>query len=289
MNIKKNKLGMLVALISAVCFGLSNTLAGIAYVGGSNPSTLSATRFLLPAIIIFCLLHIQSSPVLLPRKSGWIAIMLGIVTILYSLALLSAIELLPIPIAILIFYLFPIITGGILAVTGWAKYTLRNVIGSIIAFGGLALALGVSEINLDIVGIALAVSAAVGLAIVSAVSGRLIKDGDPRQATLYMAATAVVFMGVLITLNGDLNLPDTQYGWVGFILSNCFYAAAMIGFFYAISMTGPIATTFFLNMEPLVVTGSAFLFLGQTLLPAQLLGVLIVVGAIILFGQLQNK
>ena len=45
------------------------------------------------------------------------------------------------------------------------------------------------------------------------------------------------------------------------------------------------ATTFFVNLEPLVVTGAAFLILGQTLTPLQLLGVLIVVGALIFYAR----
>ena len=58
----------------------------------------------------------------------------------------------------------------------------------------------------------------------------------------------------------------------------------MIAFFYAISLAGAAATTFFVNLEPLVVTGAAFLFLGQILLPLQLLGVGIVVGALIFYA-----
>ena len=63
----------------------------------------------------------------------------------------------------------------------------------------------------------------------------------------------------------------------------------MIGFFYAISFSGPRATTFFSNLEPIVVTAAAFLFLGEMLLPLQLLGVFIVVGALLFFGQQEDR
>ena len=279
------KTGVRIALISAVCFALSNVFAGLAYTGGSTPLTLSATRFFLPAVILLILLWAQKNALVMPRRPGGIAIILGVVTILYTLALLTSIERLPVPIAILIFYLFPIFTGVILTLTGWGKFNTTKIIGALIAFAGLALTLGVSFEQLDGLGMVLAGLAAVGLATVSSVSSRLIKDEDPRQATLYMAGTALLVMIFVMLIRNEFDLPVNTDGWIGFILSNIFYAAAMIGFFYAISMTGAGATTFFSNLEPLVVTGAAFLFLGQTLLPLQLLGVLIVVGALIFYAR----
>ncbi len=122
MNWNQYKTGVCIALISAVCFALSNTFAVLAYNGGSTPFTLSATRFFLPSLILLILLVLNGTPIILPKKSGSIAMLLGVVTILYTLALLTAIERLPVPIAILIFYLFPIFTGVILTLTGWGTF-----------------------------------------------------------------------------------------------------------------------------------------------------------------------
>ena len=107
--------GIFLALVSAVFFAVANTLAGVAYQGGSNPFTLSATRFILPAILLFVALKFGGKAIVLARRPAAIAALLGIVSVVYTFALLLAIELLPVSIAILIFYLFPILTAFILA------------------------------------------------------------------------------------------------------------------------------------------------------------------------------
>ena len=101
------KTGVVVALLSAVCFALSNTFAGLAYTGGVTPTTLCATRFFLPTVLLLFLLPLQGKPIVMAKTPGIIAILLGIITIAYNLAILTAIDRLPVPIAILIFFLFP--------------------------------------------------------------------------------------------------------------------------------------------------------------------------------------
>jgi len=285
MNTRDYQIGIIIALLSAVCFALSNTLAGLAYKGGVTPLTLSATRFFLPTIFLFVILYVKGAPIIMSKKAGQIAIVLGVITIIYNIALLVAIERLPVPIAILIFFLFPIITGFVLTATGVETFTVTKIIGAVVALLGLALVLGVSFDQLDSLGILLATIGAIGLATVSVLSHHLIKGEDPRQAMLYIAATALAIMTITMTIRGELYLPTNTDGWIGFILSNILYAAGMITYFYAISMAGAAATTFFVNLEPLVVAGAAFLLLDQTLTPVQLFGVLLVVGALIFYAQ----
>ena len=283
-----NNTGIILALVAAVCFGLSNTFAGLAYSGGATPFTMSATRFFLPSLILIIIILAQRAPVFLPTKSGIIAALLGIVTILYTIALLEAVQLLLVPIAVLVFYLFPIFTGIILKLLGWGQFNMAKAAATLVAFGGLALTLLVEIEKVEKIGVGLAALAALGLAIVSVVSQRLIKNEDPRQATFYMAATALLVMIILVIIEGSLPLPSNIIGWVGFSLSNITYAAAMISFFYAISISGAGATTFLSNLEPLVVVGAAFLFLNQTLTVIQLFGVLVVVLALIFYARTET-
>ena len=219
---------------------------------------------------------------MLPARDGLVAAGLGWVTVLYTWSLLSAIEILPVPLAILVFYLFPVFTTFIVAMMGWERLKRINIIAAFVAFAGLALALGVSGGGLNLLGVAYAAVAALGLALVSAVSSCVIRSGDPWQATLYMAATAALTFVLITILFGEFRLPTTETGWWGFIDTNLVYAAAMIGYFVAISMIGPGKTTLYSNIEPLIAIGAAFILLDQVLSPLQILGVVVVVGALAL-------
>jgi drug/metabolite transporter (DMT)-like permease len=277
--------GIFLALVSAVFFAVSNTLAGVAYQGGSNPLTLSATRFILPAILLFFVLRFSGKAVVLERRPAAIAAFLGIVSVVYTFALLMAIELLPVTIAILIFYLFPILTAFILAAFGSGRLTAKMLLSTFIVFFGLSLALAVQFGELNVVGMLAGLVSAFGFAIVCSVSNRLMYDQDSRLVTLYLSAVATVTMLLVSIFAGNVQFPVTATGWSGFIFSNVLYACAIIGFYRSIAMVGAGAATFFLNLEPIVVIGAGYVFLNQMISSWQMAGVAIVVGALIYASQ----
>jgi len=278
-------IGISLALISAVFFALANTLAGIAYQGGSNPFTLSATRFILPVLLLFAVLRLGGRSVALDRRSAAVAALLGVLSVTYTFALLKAIELLPVSIAILIFYLFPVLTAFMLAASGAGRLTGRTLTSAGVVFFGLSLALAVRFGELDTVGMIAGLISAVGFAVVCFMSNRLVRDCDSRVVTLYLSAAATVAMLVASCFVGDVRLPVTTNGWWGFMLSHVLYAAAIIGFYRSIAMVGAGAATFFVNLEPIVVVGAGYVLLGQTITTWQIVGVAIVIAALIYAGQ----
>jgi drug/metabolite transporter (DMT)-like permease len=54
-------------------------------------------------------------------------------------------------------------------------------------------------------------------------------------------------------------------------------------------MIGPVKATLFSYIEPLVTIAAAFLILGQSLFPLQILGVVIVVGALVMAGLMSLR
>ena len=184
----------------------------------------------------------------------------------------------------LIFFLFPLFTSLIVATFGWGQLTRATMIAGLVAFGGLALALGVTWSGLELIGVVFGLIAAFGLAVVSVVSSRVMKNSDHRQVTLYLVATAAVTFAVLALARGEFLLPQTTTGWWAFVGTNILFAAAMIGFFLGISMIGPVKTTLFSYLEPLATIGAAFMLLGQRLETMQLLGALVVIFALLYAG-----
>ncbi|MEP4379266.1 MAG: DMT family transporter [Alphaproteobacteria bacterium] len=289
LNLRREILGIFVVLGVGVCFALSNTLAGLSYTGGADPLSVSTVRYFLPALLLIAVLVITGKPLMLPRREGVTAIALGLVTVVYSWSVLAAIEILPVPLAILIFYLFPLITSFLIVILGWERLRLTTIISAIVAFSGLALALGVSGDTLNPLGITFAAIGALGLAIVSVVSSRVIRSGDPRQVTLYVAATAALSFLALTLVRGEFLLPTTSTAWWGFVANNLFFAAALIGYFLGIQMIGPVKTTLFSYIEPVATIGAAYILLSQRLEIIQIAGVLIVVGALIAAGRASTR
>jgi EamA-like transporter family len=133
--------GTALAVIAAIGFALSNTMASLAYEGGSNPLTVAALRFFLPAIVLVAWLRVERISLSLSGRDAWIAILLGVLTAQYTWALLVAIHLIPLALAVLLLYLFPFLTTIILVLFGWDKVSLRATAAIAVAFAGLVLAL----------------------------------------------------------------------------------------------------------------------------------------------------
>ncbi len=273
--------GITLTLATAVAFALSNTSASLAYHNGSNTLTVAAMRFALPTVALVVWLRLRGVSLVLSTRDGWIAVALGAVTAIYTWALLSSINAIPLALAILVFYLFPLIATVILGVCGWAKLGSKTISAIVLAFVGLALALDPRGSNLDIEGVALAFVGALGLGVVIAVSSRVFRAGDARPLTLYMAAVAGVLLSALCAARGEFVLPQTGLGWIGFVGAAVFYAFAMIAFFIAISMIGPVPVSLLSYAEPVATAGLGVIVLGETLTLVQIAGIALVIVALI--------
>jgi drug/metabolite transporter (DMT)-like permease len=272
---------MALALTAAAAFALASASARLAFHGGSNPLTVAAVRFLVPMSVLVVWLLLRGVPLKLPFWQRWAAVVLGVVTAAYSWALLTAIALVPIGLAILIFYLFPLITTVILASCGWGKLAWQTIGAIALAFLGLALVFQPLGQSLNIAGVLLALVAALGVAVVIAVSSRIFGAGDSRSVTLHMVAVAGAMLIVICAAHGEFALPQTGVGWLGFIGNSAFYTFAIIAFFIAISMIGPLRVSLLSYVEPVVAAGLGVALLGETLAPAQIMGIAIVIIALV--------
>jgi drug/metabolite transporter (DMT)-like permease len=274
-------LGIVVALAAGAAYAVANTSANIAYQAGSNAMTVAATRFLVPVIALFVWMRLGGVSLVLPKRDTVIAVLLGFVTALYTWALLRSFNALPFALAVLTFYLFPLIAAILVAVLGWEKFIWRTGAAIALALIGLALALDVRGGNLDAGGIALALLAAVGLAVVIAVSSRMFGAGDARPLTFYMAAGACALLLVIGAGSGELALPQTGAGWIAFTASSVVYGFAMIAFFIAVSMIGPVRTSLLSYADAVISAGLGVAVLGQALTLVQVTGIALVIVALV--------
>jgi drug/metabolite transporter (DMT)-like permease len=273
--------GTAVALAAAAGFALANTSASVAYQGGSNPLTVAATRFLVPTAALVVWLRVSGISLVLPKRVAFIAASLGLVTALYTWALLRSFSSIPFALAILIFYLFPLMAAVMVASFGWQKFAWRTGAAIVLALVGLALALDVHGGNLNPGGVALAFFAAVGLAVVISVSSRVFGNGDARPLTFYMAASASILLLIVSAASGDFALPQTPSGWIGFAAAAGLYGFAMIAFFIAVSMIGPVRASLLSYADAVISAGLGVVVLGQALTLLQTAGIALVILALI--------
>ncbi len=272
--------GIALATVAAVSFAANTTLARIAYDGGSNVMTYLTVRTILAGLVVLALLTLSRGPLGLPPGKRLAAFGIGAVLALYSFGMLSSIKFIPVALAVLIFYTYPLLTTVYLWLTGGERPNWTSGAALIIAFVGLILALDIGGAALDLRGVAYATLAAVGVTTVIILNSRLVGGGDSRPVTLHMmASAAIVYTAVTLAL-GDWALPAGAPGWWGFIGGPAFYAAAIITFFIAMARLGPFRAALTMNLEPVSSMVFGFALLGQVLTGWQLLGAGLVIAAV---------
>jgi drug/metabolite transporter (DMT)-like permease len=274
-------LGVAVALAAGAAFAIANTSASVAYQGGSNPLTVASTRFLLPTVTLLAWLGFDGVSLILPKRQAIVAVLLGAVTALYNWALLRSFNSIPFALAVLIIYFYPLIAAVIVATFGWERFAWKTGAAILLAIIGLALALNVRGSNLNVSGVSLAFLAAIGLAVVVAVSSRIFGSGDARPVTLYMSTAASVLLLLLCAASGDFAFPQTGTGWIGFGAAATFYGFAIITFFIAISMIGPVRASLFSYSDAVISAILGVVVLGQALTAIQVAGITLVIVALV--------
>lgn len=278
---RRASLGAAAVAAAAVAVSLSNVLAPVIYDAGGNPPSYLAARFL--CFVALCGLWFRlagRTPALPPGRRGT-AYAVGVVFAGGAGALIGSFAYMPVSLAILIFYTFPLLTAAATAILDRRPPRPLEAACLPAAFAGLALALDVSFAGLDPAGLALAALAAVGVATAYVWHSRALADLDAVPVTFHMSVSGAVAATLVALAFGAVAVPAGGPGWLAFSGAVLTFAAAFFLMFLGLRVIGPVRTALIMNLEPVATIALAMLLLGEPLSPRQALGAALVVGAVV--------
>ncbi len=250
---------------------------------GSTPLTVVTARWIATLVLFLAYFRLARVPLALGRRERATATLIALPLCLNNYCLNEAIALIPVPLAVLIFYLWPAITTAASWALGTERFRASRLAGLALAFCGVALALDADLTRSQAKGVLLALTSACSWSLVFLLMHRLFRGRDPRPVMLHMAMCAVAIFVAALWLAGAFALPSQAAGWAGLGTVGLFYSFGMIGLFAASAKLGPARTGFFMNFEPIAAVLLSALLLGQTLAPLQLAGAALVILALFLF------
>ncbi|HWS59249.1 MAG TPA: EamA family transporter [Actinotalea sp.] len=296
--------GVLAVVTAALLFAVNGTVSKLAMQAGLSPTRLVELRSLGSAVVLVAVLLVVS---LRARAAGRPAPRLPKGRELAALAVLGvvgmamvqwlyfvAISRLPVGLALLIEYTAPVL------VALWARFVLGEQVRArvwwalVACLVGLTLVAQVGEgVTLDVVGLVAAAGAAVSLATYYLLGDRLVRARDPLSTQTWSMVFAAAFWVVLQPLwTLDRNLLGTDVALPGALDGGLVPLWALVCWIIVLGTVVPYvlvlggvarlgaARAGVLGMiEPVAASAAAWVVLGESMTPVQLLG-----GAVVLAG-----
>ncbi|MDD2420886.1 MAG: DMT family transporter [Heliobacteriaceae bacterium] len=271
-------LGIVMVILSAVGFGLMPIFALYAYQYGVSVVTLLFLRFAVAALVLFGFSFNNLRNLHITKKELTLMFLLGgVLYTLQSTFFFSAVKYIPASLAALLLYAYPIFVSILTVVLGKDLLNIRTIGAIIIAFAGLILVLKTSLAGVNLLGVGLALGAAVVYSVYIVIGSGVVKNATPVITTAFVslfAAISLLVMG-LVTNSLNFQLPFPAYL---FILAVALVSTvlAIVTFFTGVKIIGPTRASIISMLEPLVTVACAFVFFQEQLTWLQIIGGLIV-------------
>jgi drug/metabolite transporter (DMT)-like permease len=276
--------GRLLKLLAIACsFSMVGVCTALALSGGTNPLTLVTLRALGTLLVLLAYVRLAGVPLKLSVRDYKLATAIAILLCINTYCINEAIARMPVPLAVLIFYLWPAIVAATSWITGTERFRRSGMFGLACAFVGIALALNADFGSTQSAGAMLALVSAFAWAALFLLTHRFFPRRDTRPIVIYMTIFSFVVFVAITSAAHAWRLPTLPVGWLGITGVTLFYALGTIGIFAATAHDGPMRTGFFMNFEPVATVLLSALILDQRLAAVQLVGAALVIAALFLF------
>ncbi len=268
---------------AALSFAVADVLSKIVFASGMDVLSLITLRGVLAAGIFWCWL--RALPPRMPHSTQARLISLGLGALFAAnvFGLLLAIQLMPLSVAILAYFIYPLLTGISGAVLGIERLSLRSLAVAVAAFCGLALMLDAQSGAVQPVGLIAAFGAAVARVISLLVTRAKLGGTDARLTTWYsLLAAAIVFVGASL-LTPTFHPPLTDAGWIAFLGMGVTTTLSTLWVYVSTARVGAFHTALVMNLEPILSSLFSILLLGEMVTELQVLGATVMVVSLCMF------
>jgi len=271
------------ALLGASSFACADVLSKVALNAGADALTISVVRAVLGLAMLFAWLRLVPPAGAFAPRAKWISLGLGVLFAGNVFLLFKAFETVEVPIAILTYFVYPLLTGLAAAASGLEIITWRGAAAAIAAFVGLALMIGAHPTTLAVGGILAALGAALCRVVVLLATRALLAGADALRITWYALLSSTVVFIIAALAAANWQPPATPTGWLALVALSLAVTTGLIGVFASTARIGPFRTALFMNLEPLLTAIGSALFLGEVLTPLQALGGGVMLAALVTF------
>lgn len=264
--------GSFMLLGSATCFGLNIPYARLA-------SALGISGPLVVVVRVLVMLVLLAGLALLTRHSLRVAPLqrrsllgLGLVTAMLGLCYISSVSFIPVGIAVLIFYTFPMLILLATPFIDGKRLSALQIAACALAFCGIALAIGPGFEVLDWRGIVLAGMASCAAAVQFFLASRA--PGGGGLTTIFWIHVIIlpVVLAIAVIFGGSLPLQDLQSAFGPVFWTTVYYIVGVALQFRGLRTISAARAGLIYCIEPIIAVAFAAFLLGERLTLVQYIG-----------------
>ena len=281
--------GLLFAIGSAGLYGFNIVFARMASFAGASGSAIVVYRVFLMLALVAVVAAVARRSLAIAREEQGKLFLLGISTAFVGICYLSSVAFIPVTVAAVVFYTFPILI--VLASPFVEKAPLTPALIGVVTIAtfGVCLVVGPAFSGLDWRGLALAFGASVATAIQFFVAARCTKTSVVSK--VFWIHLIVLPTSLLISLVTGQLAPPSILALAPFAITMTIggYLAGFVLQFLALGRISAVAAGIIYCTEPVVASLSSALILNETLSPLQVAGGALVLAAIITNVLLEQR
>jgi len=274
--------GFALAFASSIGLGLAVAVARIAFEGGTDGQSVATVRAWFVVLLVGLWCTASGRGLRVDRRTWLHCLGLGTLLGYMFFGNIGAVKFIPVGVAALLFFVYPPLVAVFTATLDRRWPGLLRITAFLIAFGGLAVMLGVGFDRLDPIGVALGLGAGVAAGVQITWTSRVMKGRDPLVVMFHMALTAAVVLSVAVPSITGVTLPVTTLGWIGsgavILLQGC----SIPLYFASIPRIGAETSAIINNLQPVTSIAAAFMLFGEAMTASQFAGGAMVIGGILL-------
>ncbi|MHA1539627.1 MAG: EamA family transporter [Alphaproteobacteria bacterium] len=286
----KERTGIFLILLSSFSFGIKPSVMKWVFEAGVDVYTFLLISSFGAALTSFCLAKARGLSLRIPTGFVGPVILLGALEALVYFGYCQSINYIPVSIAEILFFTFPLILAALSFLLG-KRIPTTSLCAILIAFVGLLFALGIftTEVSLDTFGISLVLSAAFFNAVVILFSKDFLMKKLDATALVFYGGSIMFVVFTAVAFSRGFSFPRTTHTWG--LVGTCalLNVIGSLAYFGALFRIGAIRIALISNVEPLIGVLCAILLLGETLLPLQGFGILLVLSAVFIISFKKKK
>ena len=284
---KKNKtVGILCAILSAVCYGTNPFGALPLYEEGVNTATVLAHRFGLAVVLLSVVMLVKGISFKVTRHEFKVLFSLGILFAASSITYYQSFHFMDAGIASTILFVYPVMVAVIMAAFFKERVTGMTVVAIVLSLIGIALLYkGGTGASLSVIGIVLCILSSLAYAIYIVVVNQSSIKMSSFKVTFYAMLVCELTLILYSFTSPELYLhalPSARAWSFAVWLSIVPTILSLVFMTVAVNHVGATPTAILGALEPLTAVTIGVVVFGELLTPRLIVGILFILFAVML-------